>query len=380
MAGAITSLRDRAQHAGRAQGHQVHAGVGRRRGRHASLALAASTACSTGRRTSGEHRRRTSAAIPSYYLNRYWAWGKQGSRHLLKEVAPFWALTFVGMAFSTWTVDFAESFAVDRYDSRLIQTMFVERRLDRGVRRAVGRQVHDLQQGAVQGRPEELEDCPCSTVAPACPPSRWTHGCSPSHGRQGVHARRRGRRAARGRSRAAQSRARPAARDRLVLRQVGRVSGARGARRRHGALFGRPPPRLGGEPGRVGATTTPRSSIPRRVAWTRCRSSGAPSPRRSSRTPSSRSSATRRGRASVAHPVGAAFHRRRPRRRAGVGGLPGLDAPHRCGGWLAIHDVFPDPADGGRPPYELYRHALDNDCYIEVAAHRQPPRARKTVR
>jgi hypothetical protein len=25
-----------------------------------------------------------------------------------------------------------------------------------------------------------------------------------------------------------------------------------------------------------------------------------------------------------------------------------------AGGLLAIHDVFPDPADGGRPPYELY--------------------------
>jgi predicted O-methyltransferase YrrM len=24
------------------------------------------------------------------------------------------------------------------------------------------------------------------------------------------------------------------------------------------------------------------------------------------------------------------------------------------GGYLAIHDVFPDPAEGGRPPYELY--------------------------
>ncbi|MBO0731185.1 MAG: class I SAM-dependent methyltransferase [Acidimicrobiaceae bacterium] len=29
-----------------------------------------------------------------------------------------------------------------------------------------------------------------------------------------------------------------------------------------------------------------------------------------------------------------------------------------AGGWLAIHDVFPDPADGGRPPYELYCEAL----------------------
>jgi predicted O-methyltransferase YrrM len=28
------------------------------------------------------------------------------------------------------------------------------------------------------------------------------------------------------------------------------------------------------------------------------------------------------------------------------------------GGTLAIHDVFPDPADGGRPPYELYCEAI----------------------
>ena len=33
--------------------------------------------------------------------------------------------------------------------------------------------------------------------------------------------------------------------------------------------------------------------------------------------------------------------------------------PHvRGGGILAIHDVVPDPADGGRPPYELFRRCL----------------------
>jgi predicted O-methyltransferase YrrM len=33
--------------------------------------------------------------------------------------------------------------------------------------------------------------------------------------------------------------------------------------------------------------------------------------------------------------------------------------PHvRVGGTLAIHDVFPDPADGGQPPYEVYLRAL----------------------
>ena len=34
--------------------------------------------------------------------------------------------------------------------------------------------------------------------------------------------------------------------------------------------------------------------------------------------------------------------------------------PHvAIGGTLAIHDVFPDPADGGRPPYEeIYLPAI----------------------
>jgi predicted O-methyltransferase YrrM len=35
------------------------------------------------------------------------------------------------------------------------------------------------------------------------------------------------------------------------------------------------------------------------------------------------------------------------------------------GAWLAIHDVFEDPADGGRPPYELWRHALDSGRFVE---------------
>jgi predicted O-methyltransferase YrrM len=36
------------------------------------------------------------------------------------------------------------------------------------------------------------------------------------------------------------------------------------------------------------------------------------------------------------------------------------------GGTLAIHDVFPDPADGGRPPYEqIYRPALESGRFEE---------------
>ena len=44
--------------------------------------------------------------------------------------------------------------------------------------------------------------------------------------------------------------------------------------------------------------------------------------------------------------------------------------PHvMVGGLLAIHDVFPDPADGGRPPYEdIYLPALSSGCFDEVSA------------
>jgi predicted O-methyltransferase YrrM len=45
-------------------------------------------------------------------------------------------------------------------------------------------------------------------------------------------------------------------------------------------------------------------------------------------------------------------------------------APHVApGGRLAIHDVFPDPADGGRPPYEeIYVPALASGQFEELSA------------
>jgi len=39
-----------------------------------------------------------------------------------------------------------------------------------------------------------------------------------------------------------------------------------------------------------------------------------------------------------------------------------------AGGWLAIHDVFPDPADGGRPPFEIYRRALESGAFSEESS------------
>lgn len=34
-------------------------------------------------------------------------------------------------------------------------------------------------------------------------------------------------------------------------------------------------------------------------------------------------------------------------------------------GILAVHDVFPDPADGGRPPYEIYLRAIESGNFEE---------------
>jgi predicted O-methyltransferase YrrM len=44
-------------------------------------------------------------------------------------------------------------------------------------------------------------------------------------------------------------------------------------------------------------------------------------------------------------------------------------APHvHKGGTLAIHDVFPDPEEGGRPPFEIYELALVSGLFEEFAA------------
>lgn len=37
------------------------------------------------------------------------------------------------------------------------------------------------------------------------------------------------------------------------------------------------------------------------------------------------------------------------------------------GGLLAVHDVFPDPADGGQAPYRIYQRALESGVFTEVS-------------
>jgi putative flippase GtrA len=65
------------------------------------------------------------AAVPSYYLNRNWAWGKSGRSHFLREVVPFWSLAFIGLALSLVTVGFAQSFAHSHGFSHISDALFV---------------------------------------------------------------------------------------------------------------------------------------------------------------------------------------------------------------------------------------------------------------
>lgn len=65
------------------------------------------------------------SAVPSYWLNRAWAWGKRGRSHFLKEVVPFWTMALIGLALSTWAADYAESNAYHVTSSHLVTTLIV---------------------------------------------------------------------------------------------------------------------------------------------------------------------------------------------------------------------------------------------------------------
>ncbi|MDJ0347009.1 class I SAM-dependent methyltransferase [Streptomyces sp. H10-C2] len=54
-------------------------------------------------------------------------------------------------------------------------------------------------------------------------------------------------------------------------------------------------------------------------------------------------------------------------------------APHVAPeGLLVVHDVFPDPADGGQAPYRVYRRALESGAFTEVSVTRSLRVLRRT--
>ncbi len=67
----------------------------------------------------------TIAAIPSYEMNRKWAWGKTGKSHLMKEVVPFWGLAILGWAVSTGAVWVMDGYAKRHHFTHFSQTISV---------------------------------------------------------------------------------------------------------------------------------------------------------------------------------------------------------------------------------------------------------------
>lgn len=66
------------------------------------------------------------ATFPSYWLNRRWAWGKTGRSHLWKEVAPFWFMAALGIAFSIVGASLARHTGQQLKLSHLGKTALVE--------------------------------------------------------------------------------------------------------------------------------------------------------------------------------------------------------------------------------------------------------------
>lgn len=61
------------------------------------------------------------SAIPAYYMNRIWVWGKRGRSHMKKEVIPFWAFTIAGLVLSTVLIAFADNHTRNRYVILFVQ-------------------------------------------------------------------------------------------------------------------------------------------------------------------------------------------------------------------------------------------------------------------
>lgn len=65
------------------------------------------------------------AALPSYWLNRAWAWGKTGRSHFVKEILPFWAVAAAGIAFSIIGAALVRHMSSANHFGHLTQTVLV---------------------------------------------------------------------------------------------------------------------------------------------------------------------------------------------------------------------------------------------------------------
>ena len=179
---------------------------------------------------------------------------------------------------------------------------------------------------------------------------------------EGLHARGRGRVAAPHRPRPPLRRT--GARDRHLLREVRDLPRRRRTRGEEHRVHAGPPPRLGGEPGGLGA---PRPEPRRRRDRADGHAAGLPA--RRSPTPGSR---TRWSRWSVA-PRRWPQHWRTPLALLFIDGghaeehaqndYTGFARWVQPGGVLVIHDVFESPEDGGQAPFHVWERAVASGAF-----------------
>jgi len=62
---------------------------------------------------------------PAFILNRTWVWKQEGKADFVRETAPFWFLSFVGLALSTVGVALTQHYAVKLVDNRNIDTLLI---------------------------------------------------------------------------------------------------------------------------------------------------------------------------------------------------------------------------------------------------------------
>ena len=61
------------------------------------------------------------SAIPAYYMNRAWVWGKRGKSHWKREVLPFWGFVVAGLIMSTIAITFVQEHTDNKFFILFVQ-------------------------------------------------------------------------------------------------------------------------------------------------------------------------------------------------------------------------------------------------------------------
>jgi putative flippase GtrA len=62
------------------------------------------------------------SALPSYYLNRAWVWGKSGKSDFKKEIAPFWGINIAQLLLSLVYIKWAQRLVEEATTSHPLRT------------------------------------------------------------------------------------------------------------------------------------------------------------------------------------------------------------------------------------------------------------------